>query len=301
MRHAITTRRCRAVVLTVLGLNAGAVFPAPASGVKPCADPAVDIEIALISKTGPATGRVRITAILKNAGPAAWVATSRSHRLRMVLAQEDAADRPQGRRVEPAIAIAQLKPGERFKIDHQMNWDARTRASYPKFSARVFNVGRIASHVALSSLDCRGDNNRKEITVADINKLFGPVMPAGPPLKVQRYRLLGGVGVNTVETTLAYVRASSAAGKITASVAAPYSGTSDEVPIEGKSGTARIRVNVPCDGGDGSNRPPSPVTIAYRLWGSLSLPGTTSWVVGFSTEQTIPYREICSARSPGLP
>ncbi len=117
MRHALTTRGCCNVVLTVLCLGAGAVFAASASGAKPCADPAADIEIALISKTGPTTGRVRITGIVSNNGSAAWVATSRSHRLQMVLARKDSATRPDGIPVEPAIAIAQLKPGERFKID----------------------------------------------------------------------------------------------------------------------------------------------------------------------------------------
>jgi len=214
----------------------------------------------------------------------------------MVLAQQDSAALPDGKPVEPAIAIAQMKPGEQFKIDHQVNWDARTNATYPKFIVRVFNVGRIGAHVVLSSLDCRADNNRREVTAADINKLFGPVMPTGQPLKVQGYRLLGGVGVNTVEAMLAYSRASSAAGKITASVAAPYSGISDDVPIEGRSGIARIRVNIPCDDEDGSNRPPPPVTIFYRLWGSLGLPGATGWVVSFSTEHVIPYREVCPAR-----
>jgi hypothetical protein len=297
MRPVLTTRGCSAAVFTVLCLSAGVAFGAPASGAKSCADPAVDIQIALISKTGPTTGRVRITGIVKNNGSAAWVATSPSHRLHMVLAQQNSAARPDGNPVEPAIAIVQLKPGKQIKIDHQVNWDARTSASYPRFIVRIFNVGRIGSHVALSSLDCRTDNNRKEVTVADINKLFGPVMPSGPPLKVQGYRLLGGVGVNTVETTLAYSRASSGAGKITASVAAPYSGISDDVLIEGKSGLARIRVNIPCNDMEGSNRPPTPVTIFYRLWGSLGLPGATGWVVSFSAEHAIPYREVCPARS----
>lgn len=298
MRPVLTTRGCSAAVCTVLCLSAGAAAAASASGAKPCADPAVDIQIALISKTGPTTGRVRITGIVKNTGSAAWVATSPSHRLQMVLAQQNSAARPDGNPAEPAIAIAQLKPGEQFKIDHQVNWDSRTSASYPRFIVRIFNVGRIGSHVALSSLDCRAGNNRKQVTPADINKLFGPVMPSGPPLKVQGYRLLGGVGVNTVETTLAYSRASSGAGKVTASVAAPYSGTSNDMAIEGKSGLARIRVNIPCnDQGGSSNRPPPPVTIFYRLWGSLGLPGATGWVVSFSAEHAIPYREICPARS----
>ena len=289
---------CGAVVLTVLCLSAGVASGAPSSGAQHCADPEADVQIALISKNGPTTGRVRITGIVKNTGSASWVATSPSHRLRMVLTQQDSAALPDGKPVEPAIAIAQMKPGEQFKIDHQVNWDARVNAAYPKFIVRVFNVGRIGAHVVLSSLDCRADNNRREVTAADINKLFGPSMPAGQPLEVQGYRLLGGVGVNTVEATLAYSRATSAAGKITASVAAPYSGISDDVPIEGKSGSARIRVNIPCDNKDGSNRPPPPVTIFYRLWSSLGLPVSTSWVSSFSTEHAIPYREVCPARPP---
>ncbi len=300
MRHALTTMGCRAVVLTALCLRAEAALAAPASGAEPCADPAADIEIALISKTGPTTGRVRITGVVKNIGSAAWVATGPAHRLQMVLAQQSSADRPDTEPVEPVIAIARLKPGEQFKIDHQVNWDARTSGSYPKFILRIFDTGA-TTPVGATDRDCRRDNDRKEITAADIDKLFGPVPPSGPRLKLQHYRLLGGVGVNTVAATLSYERSSSVPGEITASVAPPYSGISEEVPIMGKAGTAGIRVNIPCDRKLTSNPPPPAVTITYRLWGSTGLPGASSWVLGSSLEQSIPYGKLCPARSGSRP
>ena len=300
MRHALTTMGCCAVVLTALSLRAEAVVAAPASGAQPCADPAAEIEIALISKTGPSTGRVRITGVVKNVGSAAWVATSPAQRLQMVLAQQSSADRPDTEPVEPAIVIAQLKLGEQFKIDHQVNWDARTGGSYPKFILRIFDTG--ATTLAGSTdRDCRRDNDRKEITAADIDKLFGPVPSSSPLLKLLRYHLLGGVGVNTVAATLGYERSSSVPGEIRASVAAPYSGIAEEVPIMGKAGTASIRVNIPCDRKQTSDPPPPPVTIIYRLWGSTGLPGASSWVLGSSIEQSIPYGKLCPARSGSWP
>jgi len=176
-----------------------------------------------------------------------------------------------------------------------MNWDTSKSTSYPRFIVKFSDSGRIGAYPARYHPDCRTDNNRKEVTAADINKLFGPAAPSGKPLTVQSYRLLGGVGVNTVEALLGFSKTSAAAGKITTSVAAPYRGTSDEVPIEGNSGSARIRVHIPCDIQNASTVPSRPVDITYRLWGSLGLPGSSSWVVSYSTEQSIPYSELCSA------
>ena len=297
MNYASTTTGCCAAVLLVLSMVAeGAVSSAP--GAIPCADPAADIELALISKSGPGSGRVRITGVVKNLGNAAWVATSPSHRLQVVLAQRNSKARPEGEPVQPAIAIQQLAPGQQYRIDHQVDWETAKHASYPRFIVRFFDSGQVGARPAAYSLDCRSANNRKEITAADINWLFQPAAPE-KPLKTQSYRLLGGVGVNTVETQLAYNRSSANAGKLTASVAAPYSGTSDEVPISGKSGTAQIRVHIPCDVNETSDPNARPVTITYQLWGSLSLPGGSGWVPSFSVEQSIPYRAFCSSDATG--
>lgn len=262
-----------------------------------CADPAADIEIALVSKTGPTTGRVRITGIVRNLGSAAWNATTPSHRLQMVLAQVNSAAHPNGEPVEPPIAMAQLLPGQQYRIDHQMNWEADKNTLYPKFIVSFSDSGQVGAYPGSYSPDCRSDNNRKEITAADIDKLFVSPPSADKPLKVQNYRLLGGVGVNTVEAILAYARNSTAAGKITATVAAPYSGSSDEVPIAGHSGTAKISVDIPCDNKDELGLPLRPVVITYRLFSSTSLPGGSNWVVSFSTGQAIPYRELCAAKT----
>jgi len=292
MKRALTTSGCRAIFLVAFSLAAEAAPRSSASGPAPCADPAADIEIALVSKTGPASGRVRITGIVKNLGSAAWTATSSTHRLQMVLAQKNSDARPNGEAVEPPVAIAQLAPGQQFRIDHQIDWDVKAKVSYPRFIVHFSNVGRIGAAPASLHLDCSAANNRKEITPEDINRLFGPPPSSGAPLSIQGYRLLGGVGVNTVETTLVYNRASAAAGKLTATVAAPYSGVAEEVPISGKTGSAKVRVNIPCERRDGSN--PSPkLTVTYRLWGSLGQPGAVNWVAGFSTQHSIPYGDIC--------
>ena len=82
-------------------------------------------------------------------------------------------------------------------------------------------------------------------------------------------------------------------------MAAPYSGTSDEVTISGKSGTAQIRVHIPCDVKETSDPNARPVTITYQLWGSLSLPGGSGWVPSFSVEQSIPYHELCGYSPAG--
>ncbi len=267
-----------------------------APGSTSCADPAADIEVALVSKTGPTTGRVRITGVVKNLGNATWTASRSTHRLQIILAQKNSESRPQGDPAEPPVALAQLAPGQKFRIDHQMNWDASANTTYPKFILRFSDSGQAGASSVTYSPDCRQENNRKEISAVDINKLFGPRPPAGQPLMAQSYRLLGGGGVNTVETILAYNKTSPAAGKITASVAAPYRGTADEVPITGNTGSAKIRVQIPCDHKDVSSLPSRPVSITYRLWNSLGQPGTSRWVAGFSTEQSIPYSELCVAR-----
>lgn len=275
-------------------LTAKSDTPSMPSG---CADPAADIEVTLVSKTGPTTGRVRITGIVRNLGSVAWDATTPSHRLQMILAQRNSEAQPDGDPVEPPIAIAQLLPGQQYRIDHQMNWDANKSTLYPKFVMWFSNFGQVGAYPVSYSPDCRSDNDRKEITAADINKLFVSLPSAGQRLKVQNYRLLGGVGVNTVEAILAYDRSSAAPGKVIASVSAPDNGTADEVPIAGNSGTAKIRVYIPCGNKDVSNLLPRPVVITYRLLSSLSFPGGSNWVVSFSTGQPIPYRELCVANT----
>ena len=134
-----------------------------------CADPAADIETTLISKTGPTTGRVRITGIVKNLGTTTWIANGPSHRLQMVLMQQDSEARPQGNPVQPPIAIAQLSPGQQFRIDHQMDWDTSKNTSYPRFIVKFSDSGRIGAYSTRYHPDCRTDNNRKEVTAADIN------------------------------------------------------------------------------------------------------------------------------------
>lgn len=296
MKYALTITCCCAAVLLVFSLVAeGAVSSAP--GAIPCADPAADIELALISKTGPSAGRVRITAVVKNLGNAAWTATSPSHHLQMVLARRDDGARPEGEPLQPAIAIRQLLPGQQYRIDHQLDWEAGKHAAYPRFLARFSDAGQAAARHTPLRPDCRPDNNRREITVADIDKLFQP--PAPPLLKIESYRLLGGVGVNTVETRLVYRRVAANVAKLTASVAAPYTGTSDDVPLSGDSGTAKIRVHIPCDAQETPGTNPPPVTITCRSWSTLGLLGGSGWVPGFSVEQSIPYRELCGPGPAG--
>ncbi|GAB4514127.1 MAG: hypothetical protein Tsb0026_19280 [Sulfuricaulis sp.] len=281
-------------VLLVISLTVEGQVTPITSGAIPCADPMADIELALISRSGPNAGRVRITGIVKNLGNAAWTATSPSHHLQMVLARKDAGAQPEGEPVQPAVAIRQLTPGQQYRIDYQADWDTDRKDSQARFIVRFFDSGEIGARPASYRPDCHSDNNRKEITAADINRLFQPAAP-DKPLKAQNYRLLGGVGVNTVETELAYKRSSANAAKLTASVAAPYTGTSDDVPISGNIGMAKIRVHVPCDVKETSGPSPPPVTITYRLLGSLSLPGGSGWVPSSSIEQSIPYRELCGS------
>lgn len=273
-------------MLLVFGLTAEGRAASSASGAPPCADPAVDVELALIAKSGPGAGRVRVTAIMKNSGNAAWTATGPSHHLQMVLTRADGAP------VQPAIAIRQLAPGQQYRIDHQTNWDVNENGKQPRFIVRFFDSGRAGARPASRRADCRSDNNRRDITAADINRLF-EVAPPPRPLRVQGYRMLGGIGINTVETQLAYHRGSAGAGKLTASVAAPHVGTFDDVAISGNSGTATIRVHVPCEAGGMPGPNPAPVTITYRLWSALTFPGGSGWVPSSSVEQTIPYRELC--------
>ena len=289
MKCSLTITGCCAAALTVFSLT---VEAASKSGKTPCADPAANIELALISKSGPTTGRVRVTGVVKNLGKAAWTATSPAHYLQMVLARREAGAQPEGEPVQPAIAIRQLAPGQQYRIDYQTDWDTDKKGSYPRFIVRFADAGEVGSGPASRRQDCRAGNNRKEITAADINRLFQRPVSA-KPLEAQSYRLLGGIGVNTVETELTYRRSSAIAGKLTASVAAPYAGTADDVPISGNSGTEKIRVHIPCDAKQTSVPHPPPVRITYRLRDSPAVPGKSGGAPSISVEQSIPYRELC--------
>ncbi|MHB8622066.1 MAG: hypothetical protein ACYC9J_00470 [Sulfuricaulis sp.] len=265
-----------------------------------CADPAADFEVALVTRTGPMTGRVRITGIVRNLGSAAWYPTTPSHRLQMVLAQKDSAAIRDGVPVEPPIAITQLLPGQEFRIDHQMDWRVGKNTLYPQFIVWFFDTGQVGTYPASYSPDCHTDNDRPKITPADIDKLFAPPPPIVQPLNVRNYRLLGGVGVNTVQTILAYARNTAAAGKITASVTAPYSATASAVPITGRSGRAKISVYIPCDIQHAATGPLPPVVITYRLLDPPGLAGDPNWAVSFSIEQPIAYRQLCASQASGV-
>lgn len=282
------------LVVAMASQAAEPAFARPPPG--QCADPAADIEVALVSKTGPRIGRVRITGSVRNLGSTAWKPTTKSHRLHMVLAVKDSETRPDGEPVEPPLAISLLAPRQQFRIDHQMDWNANNPGTYRQYIVYFSESGKVGGYSAHYRPDCRSDNNRKEISAADINNLFNPAPSSGKPLEAQGYRLLGGVGSNTVESTLVYKKSSPAAGKITASVAAPYSGTVDEVPITGNTGSATVRVRIACDRYESPGLSSRPVAITYRLWNSLGQPGTSRWVAGFSTEQSILYGALCAAR-----
>jgi hypothetical protein len=298
MKRILTATGCCAIVLTAFSLFAeGASNPPVSTRPTPCADPAVDIQAVLVSRAGPDTGRVRITGQIKNLGPEPWIAATHQHRLRMELVMIAAPAHPNGELAEPPIDIVRLDAGGQYRIDHQLDWRVSKDATYPRFLIRFTEVGKPVQPP--SRADCRSDNNRKEIASADINYLFSAPPASAIPLKIVSYRLLGGEGINTVESILTYSRNSPAAGKITASVAAPYSGFSEEVSIAGNSGTAPLRVHIPCDRNPASGLPVPPVMITYRLWGLISVSGVPSWVAGFSAEQSIPYRTLCPTK-PGM-
>ena len=129
---------------------------------------------------------MRITGVVKNLGTATWIATSPSHRLQMVLTQQDSEAYPLGNPVQPPIVIAQLSPGQQFRIDHQMNWDTSKSTSYPRFIVKFFDSGRIGAYPARYHPDCHTDNNRREVAPVDINKLFGSAALSGkPPAQTQ--------------------------------------------------------------------------------------------------------------------
>ena len=289
-------RRLRGVAGLAMLMIATMTAASAATHPTPCADPAADIQAVLVSRTGLDTGRVRITGQIKNLGPESWIATSRQHRLRMELVMVPSPAHPNGELVEPPIDITQLDAGGQYRIDHQLNWRVSKGATYPRFLIRFTEMGKPAQ--PSSRADCRSDNNRKEITPTEINHLFGAASASGIPLKIIDYRLLGGQGINTVETVLAYDRNSPSAGRITASVAAPYNGLADEAPIAGNSGKIAMRVHVPCDKDAATVLSAPLVSITYRLWGQVSVSGVPSWMASYRLEQSIPYKELCPTK-PG--
>lgn len=277
--HAWTARACGAALGCALIPVAVAAEDNGA-----CPELAVDAELALVSKTGVETGRVRITGVVRHRRGPAWKSSNLSHYLQMALMEIDSDNPEHGHPVQPLVPIRQMGVSQQYRVDHQINWIAGRGLSYPRYVVRFDEIG------ATGASGCRWALSSREITPADIDRLFS--VPAhDPPLSVKNYRLLGGVGVNTLEVQLAYRRKSSLGGRITASVAAPYSGDAAPVPVSGSHGVATIRVHVPCDA------PPSrpiPISVTYRLWGSLQLPGGGGWVPSFSLEHSVPYREICN-------
>ena len=289
------------VFMFVLGIGSViAITPSHAAGkgasMNPrCADPAVKIEATLVSKTGPGSGRVRISGTAKNLGSTVWAPTSSSHRLQMVLNTQRSATQPAGEPVEPAVEIARLVPGQEFKIDHQTNWEIGTNQAFPRFRIELYETGKRGTLPKAYQPDCQRNNNRMELGVADIDSLFQPPVSNTSPLSVQGYQLFSTGGKTILETRLAYQRSSSNPGRLTASVAAPYVGTAEPTPLSGRSGSATIRVEIPCNQTVSNS---APMTITYRLWGSLNKPGeTSSWVGSFSAAQTISYQELCPAKA----
>ncbi|MDH3513721.1 MAG: hypothetical protein OEM83_02495 [Gammaproteobacteria bacterium] len=298
MNYPLITAGCCVALAAAFSPAAESQTPST-PGPTRCADPAADNEVVLVSKFGPASGRVRITGIVTNRGTTAWKPTTSTHRLRMVLASKNSAADPETQ-LAPPVDIFQLEPGQQYRIDHQVNWDANLNAAFPKYIVRFSDAGQVGAKAGQYNPNCRTDNDRREIAPSDINRLF-VARPPDPPLRIQDYRLLGGVGINTVETTLSYSKNSANAGKITASVADPDSGTANAIPVSGSTGNTKLRVHVPCDRKNIPNFVQPDVSITYRLWGSLILHGGSGWVPGYSVEQTIPYRELCPIQPPGKP
>ncbi len=283
------------IIASAMSVAAGKATKAPAR--TQCADPAVAMEATLVSKSGPGMGRVRISGTAKNLGSTAWVPTSSGQRLQLVLTAQRSAMQSAGEPVEPAVEIARLAPGQQFKIDHQTNWETGMNQTFPKFRIELYETGKRGPLPKAYHPDCQSKNNSKEIAAADIDSLFQAPVSAAGPLTVHGYHLFSAGGNTIVETRLAYQRSSSGAGRLTASVAAPYVGTAEPAPISGRSGSATIRVEIPCSQVL-LNHVSAPLTITYRLWGSLSKPGeTSSWVGSFSTAHAISYQELCPAKA----
>lgn len=159
--------------------------PAPMTAVQmvpQCADPAADIQVHLLSKTDATHGRIRVTALLKNVGATPWTSTSYTHRLNGILGMKYNEQSYNGQAMAPPHPVTVLGAGQQvIVLEREMNWTAQYNTQYPKFVARTIESGQADyTKTPQEKLNCRADNDRKEIGTAEVNKLFGDVPP--PPM-----------------------------------------------------------------------------------------------------------------------
>ncbi len=279
--------------------------PAPMTAVPMspgCADPAVDIGVQLLSKTSATQGRIRITAVVKNEGQVAWTATSYTHYLNGLLTGKYNEQNYNGQPLEPAHKINGLGVGQQVTLTHEMNWTAQQNALYPKFIMRVSDAGQADySKTAKEKLNCRTDNDRKEIDAGEGNKLFGDIPPPPAPLTIQSYKTELGAVIASIH----YNRAADGVARIRGGVEPPHSGKAAEVSINAKTGTVNVRVGVTCaTGGDGKGEKnvgekgfvkAEGVKLSYGLSESLSAgPLGSSWVPAGAVSHVVPYAKICN-------
>ena len=266
-----------------------------------CADPAVDLSVQLLSKTSATQGRIRITAIVKNVGQVAWAATSYTHHLSGLLTSKYNEQNYNGQPLEPAQKINGLGVGQQVALTHEMNWTAQQNALYPKFIVRVSEAGQADySKTPQEKLNCRTDNDRKEIGPGEVNILFGDIPPPSAPVTIQSYKTEFGVVIASIH----YNRAAEGSARINGSVEPPHSGKGAELSVLGKTGTVNLRVGVTCaTKGEGKGEKSiggkalvkaDGVKLSYGLSESLSGgPLGSSWVPVGVVSHVVPYAQIC--------
>ena len=140
--------------------------PRPFPGRPLCPDPAVrDISFALIARTGPYKGQVRITGLAKNLG---GLYSSRPNQQRVQLTEDD--------RVVAQKDFPVLASGEELTLVYEREWNAYVPPGsvsvFPVYKLQILYDPDIASDGNPRNDDCSGGNNFLQRSGSDIQNFF---------------------------------------------------------------------------------------------------------------------------------
>lgn len=147
-------------------------------GIKPgtgvlgsCPDPAAHrIDFSIVQRTSQFAGRVKIVGVAKNVGGAAYESGSNQQQIHLYEHIPGGSPRLVAR--EP---FHNLAPGQEATVQYERAWDSSSPAEGefpPTYKLQIVYDPDIRLDSNPKNDDCRGANNQKERSGADINALF---------------------------------------------------------------------------------------------------------------------------------
>lgn len=136
-----------------------------------CPDPAVqNIDFKIVSKRSQFSGKVRITGVIKNVGSEPYI--SAPERQSVYLYEVPIGGTP---KLVAKKNFQNLNPGQVVTVSYERNWDAASPSEGefpPSYRLVIAYDPDITKDGNPKNDDCNSNNNQKERSGADINKLF---------------------------------------------------------------------------------------------------------------------------------